>query len=80
LQSVVTIGQCQAVQQCYVYLHTYYPTVTRVPDKLPDPITAALVRLALGWGRVDKNMFSTNFSQIKLIIPTTLDLDVILCH
>jgi len=35
LQSVVTVRQCQAVQQCHTYLLTYYPTGTLVPDSYP---------------------------------------------
>jgi len=39
LQSVVTVRECQAVQQCHSYLLTYYPTGTRVTNY---PITAGL--------------------------------------
>jgi len=30
--------QCKAVQECHTYLLTYYPTGTRVPDKLPGRV------------------------------------------
>jgi len=35
LQSVVTVRQCQAVQQCHTYLLTYYPRVPGYPISYP---------------------------------------------